>query len=53
MFTLIADVDSGLFLNELFGTWLASAFVALTLAIAWLGGPWFYAQVKTHRGGTV
>ncbi len=53
VFALIATLETtGLFLTEGFGTWLASALIALTLAIAGLGGPWLDAQVKTHRGQT-
>ena len=46
-FALNASLEaSGLFLTEMFPTWLASALIALALALACFGVPWFNAQVK-------
>jgi hypothetical protein len=51
VFALIASLKTnGLFLSEMFPTWLASALIALALALACFGVPWFNAQVKTGRG---
>ena len=50
-FALIASLEtSGLFLTEMFSTWLASALIALALALACFGIPWLDAQLKTGRG---
>jgi hypothetical protein len=50
-FALIASLETnGLFLTEMFSTWLASALIALALALACLGVPWLDVQVKTGRG---
>ncbi len=51
VFALIASLKTnGLFLSEMFATWLASALIALALALACVGAPWLGAQVKTGRG---
>ena len=51
VFALIASLKTnGLFLSEMFPTWLASALIALALALACLGAPWPGAQVKTGQG---
>ena len=53
VFALIASLKTnGLFLSEMFPTWLASALIALALALALacFGVPWFNAQLKTGRG---
>ena len=51
VFALIASLETnGLFLTEMFPTWLASALIALALALACLGVPWLDAQLKTGRG---
>jgi hypothetical protein len=50
-FALIASLKTnGLFLSEMFSTWLASALIALALALAGLGIPWLGAQLKTGQG---
>jgi ABC-type transport system involved in multi-copper enzyme maturation permease subunit len=50
-FALIASLKtSGLFLSEMFPTWLASALIALALALGCLGTPWLDAQIKTGQG---
>ena len=51
VFALIASLETdGLFLSEMFSTWLASALVALALALACLGAPWLNAQLKAGQG---
>ena len=51
VFALNASLETnGLFLTEMFPTWLASALIALALALACLGIPWLDAQLKTGRG---
>jgi hypothetical protein len=51
VFALIASLKTnGLFLSEMFPTWLASALIALALALACLGAPWLGAQLKTGQG---
>ncbi len=51
VFALIASLETnGLFLSEMFATWLASALIALALALACLGAPWLGAQLKTDQG---
>ena len=51
VFALIASLETnGLFLSEKFATWLASALIALALALACLGAPWLGAQLKTRPG---
>ena len=51
VFALIASLETnGLFLSEMFATWLASALIALALALACLGAPWLGAQLKTGQG---
>ncbi|MFZ2057930.1 MAG: hypothetical protein WAV54_11055 [Acidimicrobiales bacterium] len=51
VFTLIATLaTNGLFLTEMFPTWLASALIALALALACLGASWLGAQLKTGQG---
>jgi len=53
VFALNASLETnGLFLTEMFPTWLASALIALALALALacFGVPWFNAQLKTGRG---
>ena len=51
VFALIASLKTnGLFLSEMFSTWLASALIALALALAGLGIPWLGAQLKTGQG---
>jgi len=50
-FALIASLKTnGLFLSEMFPTWLASALIALALALGCLGATWLGAQVKTGQG---
>ena len=50
-FALNASLEtSGLFLTEMFPTWLASALIALALALACLGASWLGAQLKTGQG---
>ena len=51
VFALIASLETnGLFLSEMFATWLASALIALALALVCLGAPWLGAQLKTGEG---
>ena len=51
VFALIASLKTnGLFLSEMFPTWLASALIALALALGCLGATWLGAQVKTGQG---
>ncbi|MGA2806218.1 MAG: hypothetical protein ABSF89_17850 [Acidimicrobiales bacterium] len=51
VFALIASLKTnGLFLSEMFPTWLASALIALALALGCLGVPWLGAQIKTGQG---
>ena len=50
VFALIASLETnGLFLSEMFATWLASALIALALALACLGTPWLGTQLKTGQ----
>ena len=54
VFALIASLKTnGLFLSEMFPTWLASALIALTLGLACLGVNWLSAQLKTGQGRPV
>jgi len=51
VFALIASLKTnGLFLSEMFPTWLASALIALALALGCLGASWLGAQLKTGQG---
>jgi len=51
VFALIASLKTnGLFLSEMFATWLASALIALALGLACVGAPWLGAQVKVGQG---
>jgi hypothetical protein len=51
VFALIASLKTnGLFLSEMFATWLASALIALALALGCLGASWVGAQLKTGQG---
>jgi hypothetical protein len=51
VFALNASLETnGVFLTEMFPTWLASALIALALGLACFGVPWFDAQLKTGRG---
>jgi hypothetical protein len=51
VFALIASLETnGLFLSEMFATWLASALIALALGLACLGAPWLGAQLKAGQG---
>jgi ABC-type transport system involved in multi-copper enzyme maturation permease subunit len=53
-FALIASLETnGLFLSEMFPTWLASALIALALGLACLGIPWLDAQIRSNQGRPV
>ena len=50
-FALIASLETnGLFLSEMFPTWLSSALIALALGLACVGAPWLGAQLKAGQG---
>ena len=51
VFALIASLETnGLFLSEMFPTWLSSALIALALGLACVGAPWLGAQLKAGQG---